>query len=222
MFKLANIAAAAVVLYAALGAVAHAAIVVPLLEQDSAAGTWTLRLHASHGDNGGIAAYSIPLVGQITSLDHSSPRELVDNLAGTESHPVGFTLLRTADGISPASLKVGGSQDTITPTPFIIYGYGQQAGSLSEVTGRIIIDDVFWAATPVIATGTMQPGTRLTINRGSVDYLANVFIMAGSTQTMGATMAPEPSGFAMAACASLAAATVRRRSMLRFARKSGQ
>jgi hypothetical protein len=185
-----------------------------LLDQDSAAGTWALRLKASIGDNGGIAAYGVPIVGQVTSLDHRSPRALAENAAGTLSGPVGFTLFRSPDGISPASLKIAASQDTILPTPFIIYGFGQTPGSIDGVVGDPVVqggvESETWLATPLIASGTMTPGTRVSINRQSVDLLANVFIAPGSTQAMAATIVPEPSSMLLAALVVVVAGGCRR------------
>jgi hypothetical protein len=91
-------------------------------------GTFDILAEASFGDNGGIASYGVVLTGPITSLDHKSPKSLaVQGPAGFG--PAGFTVLRTPDDVT----TLRASQDTITPTPHLIYGFGQEASSFAAL-----------------------------------------------------------------------------------------
>jgi hypothetical protein len=67
----------------------------------------------------------------VTSLLHRSPRTNLTpepNDLELDPAPAGFTLLRTGN-VLPAGNPITGSQDTVGPTPYIIYGFGQTAGS---------------------------------------------------------------------------------------------
>jgi MYXO-CTERM domain-containing protein len=186
------------------------------LQQNKNAGTWQLSMWASPIGNAGIASYSIPLTGQVTALDHKSPRAgAAENVDGSLSGSLGFTLFRSADGISDASKKVAGSQDNIAPTPFLIYGYGQTAGNWASVPGSPTPlgsnEGNNWLAKPIIASGTMAVGSTVKIDRASVDLVANLFVSVDSLEVMPAGISPEPASGGMAMMALLAATAIRRR-----------
>ena len=225
--KFAPVAVLSLTLAAMQALPAAASVVQFYLKQDSVAGTWQLSACSSRGDNAGIASYSVPLIGAITSLDHKSPRAgAAENADGSLSGSVGFTLFRSADGTSPANLKVAGSQDNMAPTPFLIYGYGQTAGSWQTVSGGPVKplgsnEGNNWLARPVIASGTMTPGTAVKINYASVNLGAFTFNATGSLQVTPATIfpsgwiedqcgCPEPSTAVMAPIVVAAAAATRR------------
>jgi hypothetical protein len=181
--------------------------------------TWQVTAKASLGDNGGIASYGFVLTeskpGGITGLTHSSIR-VAEIQVGSEFGPLGFTLLRSANGV--ANKNVGGSQDTATPTPFLIYGYGQTAGHFGDII--IPEDPKSWPAEPILANGTKTADTQIGIDVGNVLTLANVFTTAGSPATQAATvnlLIPEPSTCMLGSLAMIGLA-VRRRSSGRLSR----
>ena len=183
----------------------QAATVTVYLDQNKSAGTWQLSLKSSTGDNAGIASYSIPLITPVTALDHKSPRAgAAENPDGSLSGPIGFTLFRSADGVSEASRKIAGSQDNIAPTPFLIYGFGQTAGNFAGLNGSPTPlgsnEGNNWTDKPIIASGTFTPGSFVKIDRQSVDLVANVFNAAGGLDVSPATIVivPEPATLALA------------------------
>lgn len=178
----------------------------------SGPGTFEVRAKASKGDNFGIALYGIPLQplpgATITSVSHLSPRSaVVTSPDGTIEGSFGFTLLRSANG-NPA---LTGSQDTVTPTPFLIKGYGQWPGFLNDYNvipvGAVVGGS--WGAIPVIASGTYT-GPGLRIDTESVNLLANVFSAAsGSTVIPARVVVPEPNAAATLGIASFGLAVAR-------------
>lgn len=189
-------------------AASAAPIVKVFLDNNAVAGTFQIRLEADAGDaNGGIASYGIQLAPKegtaVTALDHRSPRVgLAENAAGDMQGPVGFTLFRSADGA--ANLRVGASQDTIAPTPFLIYGFGTTPGSFGTVqNGPIPLGSTEgnnWTDSPVVVSGTYTSGGYMKIDRQSVETFVNVFTADGATTTMAAELQfiPEPGTLAMA------------------------
>jgi hypothetical protein len=167
-----------------------------------APGSFSVFASSSGVDNGGIAAYSIELEGAILSLNHKSLRALVENSQG-EVNSAGFTLLRTPDvTVAPPAgsiLTISGSQDTITPTPHIIYGFGQTPGNFSWIgltpVGSFEGDP--WSAPLLIAEGSYDVGAGPAglprIREFGRLTLANVFTAPGSMSViMARVVVPEP------------------------------
>jgi hypothetical protein len=142
---------------------------------------------STNGGGAGLAAYGVELTGPITSLNHLSPTTSVAENAASVAGSVGFSLLRSADG----STSVHASQDTITATPHLLYGLGQQPGSLAAagLNPLTSVESDAWDAELLLATGTFDA----TLGSIAIDYSssitgANVFKSVGSGQTMAATV----------------------------------
>jgi hypothetical protein len=191
----------------------------------STPGQFQLRAQVSDGDNAGLASYSIPLKAApgitITSLDHRSPRAgAAENPDGSLGGPVGFTVFRSADG--PTNLLIRGEQDLITPTPFIIYGYGQTAGNFSGVTNGPVTplgsnEGNNWTSVPVLVSGTYTgtPHAKLIwidLSAASAQAFTSPNSLAVTTAIMETLPPwPEPSSVTLAATALVALAAGRRR-----------
>jgi hypothetical protein len=142
---------------------------------------------STKGGGAGLAAYGVELTGPITSLNHLSPTTSMAENAASVSGSAGFSLLRSADG----STSVHASQDTITATPHLLYGLGQQPGSLAAagLNPLTSVESDAWDAELLLATGTFDA----TLGSIAIDYSssitgANVFKSVGSGQTMAATV----------------------------------
>jgi hypothetical protein len=171
-----------------LASCASAATVNIWLDPAAPAGTFRVLAQASAGDNFGIASYGIPLNGTITALDHLSPNTFFASTPGPG--PAGFTSLRSPDG----QALITGSQDTITPTPNLIRGFGQDDSSFAEkgVTPGAPPEQPDWGLPLLMATGTSDGP--VTIDDTSVNFLANVFSAASGVATMAATISDQPVG----------------------------
>jgi hypothetical protein len=129
------------------------------------------------GDNFGLSGYSIPIQGVSTTLNRA-PRTVV---ADDDGFPSGFTLARSANNgvVIPGGFLIGGFQDTATPTPWLIRGYGQNPSSFAaELPGQPLgapTTQTSWAAPLLLAEGQYQPGAAPSIDLGSVEILVNVF-----------------------------------------------
>lgn len=204
----------------ALASTASAATVKFTLEYDSLANTFNLfaqELDGS-GDNGGIASYGAVLTG-VANVDHNSPRDgFAQGPGGVGA--AGFTSLRSADNV-PVLLA---SQDTITPTPNLIYGFGQAGNSfaalsINDFTGGTQLEQASWDAKLRIATGTIAPGVVPGINASSVDTFSNVFVQGNGTATRAAGIQtevidvaiPEPASIALAGLGLIGVVALRRR-----------
>jgi hypothetical protein len=216
-----SLLAAAVVLSGV--SAANAASVTFTLDLSAGGGNFTLYGETSAGDNAGLAAYNVALTN-VATVNHNSLRNAAaESSDGSLAGPVGFTLFRSADDTNAAvgPVLIQGSQDTIAPTPFIIYGLGQAPGDL---TSRNIItagskEGDPWAAKMVIATGTYAAGGQFPDFDPTAAVLtsANLFNdNAGLAVTAAATVntivipIPEPGTLAMAGM-SLIGLAVRRR-----------
>jgi hypothetical protein len=228
------IAVALVALLAAKGA-AGATVTFTLDLLKLGIGNLELRACVSPGDNGGLAAYNVALTN-VKTVNHNSLRNGAASNVGGEEGTVGFTTFRSADDAIPAvsNLAIAGSQDTITPTPFIIYGLGQQPGNLTArgITTAGSKEGDPWAADMVIATGTydITPGQPVAYpgwdSQAAVLTSANVFVTTGSTRVVKATVElliaggglpcscfPEPSTAALGLLAAPVLMAHRRRNM---------
>lgn len=186
-----------------------------LLVNEDGPGTFNLYATSSAGDNFGIASFGAPLTGGILTVDHLSPSSL-DGVSGSD---VGFRLLRTADN----NTFVSGSQNTVVPTPHIIYGFGQTGGDLAAAPGvtalvGVLTEQQVYGSPLLLASGTWDGVSLPGFDESSVDLGANVFLTntdlsneIASIETSVAII-PEPSSVLMAAMAGLAMlAMVRRR-----------
>jgi hypothetical protein len=160
-----------------------------------AQGPGTFKVTAStDGDNQGIAAYSVQLVGNgganILTTNHDSLRgtDVETASPGGDPGPVGFTLLRTADktgGAATALMTISGSQDTTDPSAHIIYGFGQSSGSIASkglnIAGGSVPEGNNWGGAGVNGPGhTALPG-EFEIARGTYTPNAN----GGGTPAIG-------------------------------------
>lgn len=149
----------------------------------SASGTYALFLAVSPSDNFGVASYSVRLNGELT-FDHRAPGIAAADGPAGNNRPAGFTVFRTPDqSATVVGLTVSGSQDTITPTPYIYYRVGQTAGDVltSPTQGPITVSAVgdatqssSYAAPLIVGVGTWQ-GSPPTFDRGNVDNGVQVF-----------------------------------------------
>jgi hypothetical protein len=120
-------------------------------------GTFKLRAQTSLGDNAGLAAYSVSLLGNVLTLDHRSPQAISsDNFA-----PVGFSQLRSPDkpagAVNPTIIAA--QEYNSAPLGNLIYGFGQQTSSYvaKGITPAFLPDatsDIAWTVPMVLATGT--------------------------------------------------------------------
>jgi len=157
------------------------------INQDGA-GTFNLYASSSMGDNGGIASYGIPLVGNILTLDHRSPNASGNGSLGTA--PVGFGLIRSADNIWT---PIAASQDTVTPG-YVVYGIGQTAGDITTdaspvPTATAFPEQVDYVSPVLIASGTWDT-TMPDFDLGNVNLGANVFDDTTGVETISASIDP--------------------------------
>ncbi|CAK9090439.1 Uncharacterized protein SCF082_LOCUS52628 [Durusdinium trenchii] len=163
-------------------------------------GTFDVFASASLGDNAGIAGYGVPLSGGITSVDHNSPFGSFAT-GGPGNGPIGLSLFRSDDDVT----SLAAAQDTVSPTPYLIYGFGQTAGDLSTFPGLGGIfgdsQQLAYGAPLLIASGTWDgttPGFGAPVE-------TNVFVDNQSAATMAALVStsvqavPEPASIVMLA-----------------------
>ena len=182
------------------------------VDQDSAGipapGTFNLYAIDSVGDNFGIASYGAPLIGSILTIDHKSPRATQTPDFAT-FNAFGFSFLRTGDVPPPIGLTpytISASQDTISPTPYPIYGFGQRAGNLlTEVPATVLgPEQPVFTSLLLLASGTYNAaGTRPDFNLADLDLGANTFDTSATLDASAATIltrvipVPEPSSVAL-------------------------
>jgi hypothetical protein len=204
------------------GATASAATIKFTLTLNVPTNTYTLHATdiSSPQDAFGIASYGVVLAN-VTSVDHKSPRDGFGSGPGGVG-PAGFTTLRSADGV----LAILASQDTTTPTPNLIYGFGQQASSfaakgIADFTGGTQLEQPVWGNPLLIADGTFV-GNGLgpnapRIDAAAVDTFSNVFVapQGGGTKSAGiiaeTIVIPEPVSIALGGFALLGLVGYRRR-----------
>jgi hypothetical protein len=154
-----------------------------IMGEDDLPLTFNVYAEASLGDNGGIAGYEIPIVGPVLSINHMSPNTLFASTPGFG--PAGFTSQRSPDG---AQLLTG-RQDTITPTPNIVHGFGQFASSFiaQGITPGAPPEQPFWGMPLLIASGTYdQSQGELEIGETDANLVASVLVSSTSNQIMAA------------------------------------
>lgn len=95
-------------------------------------GHFALVAQASEGDNQDIVNYSASFNHVRRDLDGSPLLEHASPLALSDlSQPVEFSVLQGILDL-PWSLSLGAAQNTITPTPHIVFGFGQTGGALLD------------------------------------------------------------------------------------------
>ena len=171
---------------AAMGMVAgsvHAAIGTLTLKVDPA-GTFELLASVSQGDNKGILGYGAAIrnVDIATSIDPLTQAEILDNpmhvspvaLANNTFQRFGFILQRgfivdrdTSD--NPVVVRLGAAQDNATPSPHIVFGFGQRNGTMQQDS----IDTLGGGINPLFP-GTLQP-----------EYEADLLLAAGTWDPSG-------------------------------------
>ena len=148
----------------------------------SVPGEFSLFASSSLDDNFGISCYGLPFdeatAARITSLDHLSPvsnhAENAAGLAGT----AGFSTLRSDLNLPGIGLTIFAGQNTISPTPHLIRGFGQSAGSLSDLGLAVLGQPVQpqWDSSLLLARGTYTGDANdFRLNTNSSDLVANVF-----------------------------------------------
>ncbi|MGD9645601.1 MAG: PEP-CTERM sorting domain-containing protein [Pirellulales bacterium] len=185
-----------------------------------AGNTFSLFADVSTGDNGGLVSFGVPLTGNITAIDNKAPFGQFGN-GPAGSGAIGFADFRSADGTPGGPTTLAGSQVTVpTPTPLIVYGFGQTAGNLSSIASFGIFgnqEQLVYGAPLLLATGSYT-GAAPGFNTSSLDLYANVFTNTQATSAFGAQVLtevvpiPEPSTFVLAAIGLAGLLVVRRRS----------
>jgi hypothetical protein len=185
-----------------------------LYVDEAGANTFNLYASSSLGDNAGIAFYGVPLLGDITSLNHNSPVAGALFAGPPFFSQVGFNLLRSADNVT----SLVASQDTINASSILVYGFGQTAGSLASIPGVTGFvpgaEQVAYSAPLLIASGTYN-GVAPSFNTNSVDLVSNVFVSLSSRQVVPANIStavvPEASTIVMMSIVGLGVLCVARR-----------
>lgn len=152
----------------------------------SGAGRYNLFAVASADDNFGIAGYGISLQN-VTSVLHRAPRVNSSETPDGDIFPAGFTLLRSANNATAlgTGFLIGAGQDTVTPTPYLIQGFGQTPGGWdlllpAENTNGGIIQPT-WSGKLLLAEGQYTPGGELPfVDFQNIDVFVNVIGEGGS------------------------------------------
>jgi hypothetical protein len=120
-----------------------------------------------------------------------APRIVVDPEG--DALPAGFTLLRSSNNqdVAVGGFDVHASQDNVTPTPYLVRGFGQTAGSFSDLFPIVPFGppqtQTSWGARLLLFEGSYTPGgTQPSIAPGPT--VANVFVQASGIATIAATI----------------------------------
>jgi hypothetical protein len=158
----------------------------------SGPGTYQLFAETSAGDNFGLSGFSIPVIG-VSSILNRSPRTII---ADDDGFPSGFTLARSATNAVPITggFLLGGFQDTATPTPWLVRGFGQEANSFAtkfpaQPFGAPTTQPD-WAARLLLAEGMYAEGSTPDVDLQSVEILVNSFQEATGVLTSATPIAP--------------------------------
>jgi hypothetical protein len=195
-----------------VGSTARAALVTYSVQLNPG-NTFDVYASVSQGDNAGLAAFGVPLGGGITSIDNKAPYgQFGSGTAG--SGAIGFTEVRSLDG----DTLLSGSQLTVpTPTPLLVYGLGQTAGSLSSVANFGIFgnqEQLTYGAPLLLASGTYSGVAPFIIANGNLG--ANVFLNnLGAAVVAANVVVPEPSSIVLAGLGAVALLVARRRAIKR-------
>ncbi|NQU75600.1 MAG: hypothetical protein HQ546_04695 [Planctomycetes bacterium] len=174
----------AIVMLAAVSAQAAPTVTYTLVLDSEGPGTFQITADVSQGDNAGLAAYGMDVVG-FSTMTNLGP--MVDGLAGPTYTPWknGFSMamIRSAANFSP----LGGSQDTITEGAVMVYGFGQTAGDLTPPGGwspgpAYTEVQPIYGASLVLASGTYPIGAAPSWGQSAV---GNVFAQVGSKHLLG-------------------------------------
>jgi hypothetical protein len=173
-----------------VAATAPAATVNFVLDLTGPDGSFNVYASSSLGDNGGLACYGVGLSGPLIELDQVSPASCwAENSAG-QTGTAGFTLLRTA--LLRGCLFA--AQDTLSPTPHLLFGMGQEAGSFDSLGLSTLgaTSSASWGSEMLIATGMYAGDSSLLgIDLNSSDTVANVFTSRGDWRNETASITAE-------------------------------
>jgi hypothetical protein len=114
----------------ACAASSYAATVNFILDLTGPAGTFNVYATTSAGDNIGLSLYGVELTGPGIQLDHLSTATMDAEGAAAASGSAGFTVLRGVDVFGDDRVGIRGSQDIFGGSSHLLYGLGQNAGSL--------------------------------------------------------------------------------------------
>jgi hypothetical protein len=148
----------------------------------SVPGEFKIFASTSAGDNHGLAFYAVPFTaqttGMITAIEQMSPAAHMASDENSVVGAAGFTVLRTDYALASGALGICASQDIIGGTPHLIRGFGQTAGSFSELglTSPDSSNPTAWDDSLLIAQGTyVGDPSDFQLDVNSVDLVANVF-----------------------------------------------
>jgi hypothetical protein len=150
-------------------------------------------------------------LGEIATINHVAPRTGNASDTGGQEGPAGFTLFRsptTVQNTPTNPITVTGSQDTATPTPFLVRGFGLENSSFQEkgIIAGAPLTQVDWDARLLLATGTWVASAEPTLLGGSVNVFSGPTggsTAAATTNLVVIPAIPEPSTFALAGLALL-------------------
>jgi hypothetical protein len=151
----------------------------------SGPGTYQLFANAAGADNNGIASYSIS-VQNVSSLLHRAPRVTSSTDENGDGGPAGFSLFRSANNAVAlgTGFMVGASQDTVAPTPYLIDGFGQTAGSFANELppGNTNVGTLqaTWNANLLLAEGSFT-GATPDLDLANIDVFMNLFSPGGTS-----------------------------------------
>jgi hypothetical protein len=161
----------------------------------SGLGTYQVFAEADSGDNFGVASYAVT-VQNVTSALHRASRASVQD-ADENVSPIGFTLLRSNNNqdVVPGGFQVHASQDNVTPSPYLVRGFGQSGGDFASLVNPSDIllaplTQTSWGSPLLLFEGAYTVGGALP----DIDLAltaSNVFAGADGVGTMSAQITKE-------------------------------